>query len=56
MKQLKTAGTMLLIIVGIAMLIAAWYVVVAVVVLFVTYYVSKSYITVQEVLNEPTTN
>ena len=47
MKQLKIFGVMALLIIGIMLLISSWYLIVAVMALFITYYASKAFVTVR---------
>ena len=52
MDTIKTVGTMLLIIVGLASIVISWYITVGIVLLYITYNVAKGYVKVKKVLNE----
>jgi len=52
MEILKTITTMLLLIVGLIILIAFWYVTIALVVIFVTYHAAKVYTVGKRIVNE----
>ena len=52
METLKTINITALLIIGIIGLIAFWYVTIALVILFITYNVSKIYITGKRIVNE----
>lgn len=51
MQQLKVAGVMALLIIGIMLLVSAWYLVVAVMALFITYYAAKFYVKLKDIAN-----